>query len=70
MSTLVIENVDFKLLSVQRMDLAAVDRSLLTEFQQEAIEGLVNMLEHWYDEIYPVEQLDEETPGGVNHERL
>ena len=67
MSTLIIENVDFKLLSVQRMDLAAVDRSLLTGFQQEAIEGLVNMLEHWYDELHPISQLDEETPGGINH---
>ena len=70
MSTLIIENVDFRLLSVQKMDLAAINPEVLTGVQQDALRGVVSMLEHWYDEIHPVSQLDEEAPGGVNHERL
>lgn len=54
--TLTIENVDFAQLEIQRRQLAQVVLSQtltvdLTESQVEALEGILNMLDHWSDTV-------------------
>lgn len=53
MPSLSISNVSYALLEHQRLTLGTIDqKSLLTNVQMEAIEGILNMLDTWSDTEY------------------